>query len=53
MTDVLYIYIYIYRNRACTSRLCGARSGSPQLSLKHNNNICYLLKGCIEKSVNN
>ena len=29
MTDVLYIYIY--RNRACTSRLCGARSGSPQL----------------------
>ena len=26
-----YIYIYIYRHAHCTSRTCGARSGSPQL----------------------
>ena len=26
-----YIYIYIYRRARCTTRRCGARSGSPQL----------------------
>ena len=25
------IYIYIYRRTRCTTRTCGARSGSPQL----------------------
>ena len=31
--DVRYIYIYIYRNKENSqqTRLCGARSGSPQL----------------------
>ena len=30
-TIYIYIYIYIYRRARCTTRTCGARSGSPQI----------------------
>ena len=30
--SLVYIYIYIYRRARCTTRTCGARSGSPQLN---------------------
>ena len=29
--NYIYIYIYIYRRTRCTTRTCGARSGSPQI----------------------